>query len=89
MKLAVDPIPVPNGYIHPPPSHDVLPKHEFTMGIIGKLLNLVSTQRLGKDHSYSQPLAILQKLFPQYTSIQSYCSIRRKVGYSQTVASTS
>jgi hypothetical protein len=35
MRLTVDPIPVPQGYIHPPPSDDRLPKHEFTMGIIG------------------------------------------------------
>jgi len=34
MRLTVEAIPVPRGYIHPPPKNDVLPKHEFTMGII-------------------------------------------------------
>ena len=33
-KLIVKPIPVPNGYKHPVPPNDVLPKHEFTMGLI-------------------------------------------------------
>lgn len=32
--LKVKPIPVPKHIMHPPPPHDVLPKHEFTMGII-------------------------------------------------------
>jgi hypothetical protein len=36
MKLIVKPIPVPKGFIHPPPKNDILPSHEFTMGIIGK-----------------------------------------------------
>lgn len=34
MKLNVEPIPVPRGYIHPPPPNDILPRHEFTMGLI-------------------------------------------------------
>jgi len=33
-KLIVKPIPVPAGYIHPPPTNDVLPRHEFSMGLI-------------------------------------------------------
>jgi hypothetical protein len=36
MKLNVDPIPVPRGYIHPPPPNEILPRHEFTLGLIGK-----------------------------------------------------
>lgn len=32
--LKVKPIPVPKHVMHPPAPHDVLPKHEFTMGII-------------------------------------------------------
>lgn len=32
--LKVKPVPVPRGYNHPPPPNDVLPKHEFTMGLI-------------------------------------------------------
>jgi hypothetical protein len=38
MKLSVDPVPVPRGYIHPPAADERLPRHEFTMGIIGKFL---------------------------------------------------
>lgn len=34
-KLIVKPIPVPLGFIHPPPPNDVLPRHEFSMGLIG------------------------------------------------------
>jgi len=34
MKLVVKPIPVPKGFVHPPPKNDILPSHEFTMGII-------------------------------------------------------
>lgn len=33
-KLLVKAIPVPAGFIHPPPSNDVLPRHEFSMGLI-------------------------------------------------------
>jgi hypothetical protein len=33
-SLIVKPIPVPKGFIHPPPPNDILPSHEFTMGII-------------------------------------------------------
>ena len=32
--LEVLPIPVPRGFVHPPPPNEVLPRHEFTMGII-------------------------------------------------------
>lgn len=32
--LIVKPVPVPNQYKHPKPSADVLPTHEFTMGLI-------------------------------------------------------
>lgn len=34
MKLEVKPIPVPASSKHPPPPNDVLPNHEFSMGII-------------------------------------------------------
>jgi hypothetical protein len=34
MKLKVEPIPIPRGYIHPVPKYDVLPRHEFSFGII-------------------------------------------------------
>ena len=32
--LTIKPVPVPRGYNHPAPPNDVLPKHEFTMGLI-------------------------------------------------------
>ncbi len=32
--LKIKPVPVPKGYDHPEPPHEILPKHEFTMGII-------------------------------------------------------
>jgi ABC-type uncharacterized transport system ATPase subunit len=32
--LLVKPVPVPKSYTHPPPAHDVLCRHEFTMGLI-------------------------------------------------------
>ncbi len=34
MNLKVKPIPVPASSNHPPPPSDVLPKHEFSIGII-------------------------------------------------------
>jgi hypothetical protein len=36
--LQVKPIPIPLTAVHPEPPNDVLPKHEFTIGIIGKLV---------------------------------------------------
>ena len=32
--LKVKPVPVPPGYDHPEPPNQVLPKHEFTLGLI-------------------------------------------------------
>ncbi len=34
LDLAIKPVPVPPGYDHPEPPNPVLPKHEFTMGLI-------------------------------------------------------
>lgn len=53
MKLKVNPIPVPRGYIHPVPPDETLPRHEFSVGLIapkgsGKttvLVNLLSFYR--------------------------------------------
>ena len=36
--LQVKPIKVPSSYIHPPPPNEALPRHEFTLGLIGKFL---------------------------------------------------
>jgi hypothetical protein len=47
MKLDVKEIPVSSKWKHPPPASDVLPKHEFTIGIIGKL-NFISYIKLLK-----------------------------------------
>lgn len=35
MKLDVKPIPIPKDAKHPPPPDDILPYHEFSIGIIG------------------------------------------------------
>ena len=35
MKLEVQAIPVPLGFNHPATPGDILPRHEFSMGIIG------------------------------------------------------
>lgn len=34
MSLKIKPVPVPSSYNHPEPPNEILPKHEFTMGII-------------------------------------------------------
>ena len=38
MKLTVEAIPTPKGFVHPPAKHDALPRHEFSMGLIGKFI---------------------------------------------------
>lgn len=38
MKLKVEAIPTPKGFVHPPAKHDALPRHEFSMGLIGKFI---------------------------------------------------
>ena len=37
-KLVIKAIPTPSGADHPEPPNEVLPKHEFSMGFIGKRL---------------------------------------------------
>jgi hypothetical protein len=39
MKLTVEAIPTPKGFVHPPAKYDALPRHEFSMGLIGKFIN--------------------------------------------------
>lgn len=34
MKLVVEPVRVPRGYVHPQPKDDILPRHEFSLGLI-------------------------------------------------------
>lgn len=34
MRLKVESFPVPKAYTHPPPPNEILPRHEFTMGLI-------------------------------------------------------
>lgn len=35
-SLEIKPIPVPKGYKHPDPPDDRLPRHEFTMTLVGQ-----------------------------------------------------
>ena len=61
-SLTVKPIPV-SGVDHPPPPHEVLPRHEFSMGFIGTLdiiftihhfnLGKQSSQRFRKNDSFN------------------------------------
>lgn len=37
--LKVKPVPVPAGYDHPEPPNELLPKHEFTLGLIAYVFN--------------------------------------------------
>jgi hypothetical protein len=51
MNLEVKPIPVPLGFNHPEAPGDILPRHEFTLGIIApkdliRLINVVEKQQL-------------------------------------------
>ncbi|MGL5112700.1 MAG: hypothetical protein ACRC6O_08690 [Flavobacterium sp.] len=39
MKLTVEAIPTPKGFQHPTAKHDALPRHEFSMGLIGKFID--------------------------------------------------
>lgn len=58
MRLTVDPVPVPRGYIHPPPADERLPNHEFTMGIIapkgsGKTTLIVNLLKFYKGYFHN------------------------------------
>ncbi len=44
--LKILPVPVPPGYDHPEPPNDVLPKHEFTMGLIAPKVRIKLLGRL-------------------------------------------
>ena len=53
--LLVKPVPTPSGASHPAPPHDILPGHEFTMGLIapkgsGKTTLLVNLLNFYKKH---------------------------------------
>jgi hypothetical protein len=45
----VKPIPTPVSFNHPQISGNVLPNHEYTVGIIGKLLLMKSSKRIWKS----------------------------------------
>lgn len=56
--LIVKPIPVPHEYKHPPPSSDVLPTHEFTLGLIapkgaGKTTTIINLLKFYKDYFHT------------------------------------
>lgn len=58
MKLTVDPIPIPRGYIHPPAPDERLPKHEFTLGLIapkgsGKTTLIVNLLKFYKGYFHN------------------------------------
>lgn len=58
MKLTVEPIKVPRGYVHPPPKNDILPRHEFSLGLIapkgsGKTTVLVNLLMFYKNYFHS------------------------------------
>lgn len=58
MKLSVDAIPVPRGYIHPPAPDERLPKHEFTLGLIapkgsGKTTLIVNLLKFYKGYFHN------------------------------------
>lgn len=50
-KLDVKPIPVPLGFNHPDTPGNILPRHEFSMGIIG-MVQLTSSKRKWQDNSH-------------------------------------
>lgn len=56
--LVVKPIPVPSAYKHPAPSADVLPTHEFTMGLIapkgaGKTTTIINLLNFYKGYFHN------------------------------------
>ena len=56
--LKIKPIPVPKGHIHPPVPNDVLPQHEFTLGIIapkgsGKTTTICNVLNFYKDYFHT------------------------------------
>lgn len=56
--LTVKPIPVPAAYKHPPPLHDVLPTHEFTLGLIapkgaGKTTTIINLLKFYKGYFHT------------------------------------
>ena len=56
--LVVKPIPVPAQYKHPPPVSDVLPVHEFTLGLIapkgaGKTTTIINLLNFYKGYFHS------------------------------------
>lgn len=57
-RLKVEPIPIPLGYVHPPPPNDILPRHEFTMGLIapkgsGKTTVICNLLKFYKNYFHS------------------------------------
>lgn len=52
-------VPVPD-INHPAPKYDMLPRHEFTMGFIGKFITHFSPKRPRKNNDHHQFIGILQ-----------------------------
>jgi Ni2+-binding GTPase involved in maturation of urease and hydrogenase len=58
MKLTVEAIPTPKGFVHPPAKYDALPRHEFSMGLIapkgsGKTTVLCNLLKFYKGYFHS------------------------------------
>jgi hypothetical protein len=58
MKLTVEAIPTPKGFVHPSAKHDALPRHEFSMGLIapkgsGKTTVLCNLLKFYKGYFHS------------------------------------
>jgi hypothetical protein len=58
MKLTVEAIPTPKGFVHPAAKHDALPRHEFSMGLIapkgsGKTTVLCNLLKFYKGYFHS------------------------------------
>lgn len=69
MKLIVKPIPVPKGFIHPPPKNDILPSHEFTMGIIAPKGSGKVFSDLILDNCDCKPAGFLQGILPYHPGV--------------------
>lgn len=57
--LKIKPVPVPKHYDHPEPPHQVLMKHEFTLGIIGLKKKLLLNLTL--KNLFLQPQRVAEK----------------------------
>lgn len=50
--LKVKPIKVPSSYVHPEPPNEALPRHEFTLGLIGNTITNLLAPKGGLANFY-------------------------------------